>query len=420
MGPRRNAPFSGHLSVPSQVLKPYDAFFIVKRVSEVKESFHTVSPFLVEKALTGSVGEVASVRKLRSGDLLVEVASRQQSNKILKLKSMGTIKVTVTPHGSLNSSKGVISCGELFNVSLEEITKKLQSQGVTQVRRISIRRDGKLLNTKHLILTFNSPKLPESIKAGYMKLPVRPYVPNPLRCFNCQRFGHSKANCRGTLTCARCAVPGHESNECSAKEKCVNCKEDHASFSRLCPIWKREKEIISVKVKEQVSFPEARRIVRARTPALGTNYASVVKGPPKTVGIQYDTKDFKANSETDSSVTISESDQSSNVTPTIIKHTRKKHKSASEKSLALKLSKKGRSQRDLKKKISSLSVRSSVALGLATEGLAHKDLPTIFDKPTSLDHLSLHPSEEEDFTMSCDVPKTQSNVANDLSPDNIS
>ncbi|XP_055928215.1 uncharacterized protein LOC129959418 [Argiope bruennichi] len=166
-----------------------------------------------KKSFTGRIGEVASDRKLRSGDLLVEMSSRQQSNKILKLKSFGPIPVSITPRGSMIPSKGVITCGELFNVTLEKITEKLKNQGVTHVRRIAIQRDGQLLNTKHLILTFNSPKLPDLIKAGYMKLPVRPYISYPLRCFKCHRFGHSKSNCRRTLTCARCAVAGHESTD---------------------------------------------------------------------------------------------------------------------------------------------------------------------------------------------------------------
>ncbi|XP_055936856.1 uncharacterized protein LOC129966457 [Argiope bruennichi] len=385
MGPRRNAPFSGHLSLP----KPFDIFFIVKRVSTEKETFHSVSPFLVEKSLTGNIGEVASVRKLRSGDLLVEVSSRQQSHKILKLKSFGPIPVTITPHGSMNSSRGVITCGELFNVPLEEITEKLQNQGVTHVRRIAIRRDGQLQNTKHLILTFHSPKLRDSIKAGYMKLPVRPYIPNPLRCFKCQRFGHSKTNCR-----------------------------EHTSFSRDCPAWKLEKEIVTVKVKEQVSFPEARRIVRARTPAYGTSYASAVKGQLKTVGIQYDTKDFKQGSGSDVPVAIvdTESDHNPDFVPISTKRNRKKLRSTSQKSLLLKLSKKNKSKTDVKK-LPSFTVKNSVALGLATEGLVQKDLPSLFGMPNSPDHISLHPSEEEeDFSMSCGPSHAQNSVFKDKPP----
>ncbi|GBN61271.1 hypothetical protein AVEN_25825-1 [Araneus ventricosus] len=207
----------------------------------------------------------------------LSVESPKQAKQIAKLNSLSTISVTVNPHATLNSSKGVISCGELLNESVEKITEELSSQGVTHVRRIMIRRDGQLLNTKHLILTFDSATLPEHIKAGYMRLSVRPYIPNPLRCFKCQRFGHSKTSCRGTLTCARCAEVGHERNDCTRTEKCVNCKGEHTSFSRNCFAWKQEKEIITTKIKKQISYQEARKLVKSQTPTPGSSYVSVAK-----------------------------------------------------------------------------------------------------------------------------------------------
>ncbi|XP_055936750.1 uncharacterized protein LOC129966353 [Argiope bruennichi] len=278
MGKRKSAPFSGQQNVSTfQTVPNFPTFFIIKRSSATNDTFHSVSPFLVERGITGNIGEVKSIKKLRSGDLLVEVQSRKQSVQIMKLKSLENIPVIVSPHSSLNSSRGVITCGELFNVPIEEITKELQGQGVSHVRRISIRRDGQLLNTKHLILTFNFSKLPEYIKAGYMRLLVLPYIPNPLRCYKCQRFGHSRTSCRGTLTCARCAETGHNSTECTSTEKCFNCKGAHSSFSRNCPAWQLEKEIISTKIKKQISYSEARKIVKSQTPVSGSSYSSVIK-----------------------------------------------------------------------------------------------------------------------------------------------
>ncbi|GBN71715.1 hypothetical protein AVEN_270916-1, partial [Araneus ventricosus] len=111
-----------------------------------------------------------------------------------------------------------------------------------------------------------------------MRLSVRTYIPNPLRCFKCQRFGHSKTSCRGTLTCARCAEVGHKSTDCTRTEKCVNCKGEHTSFSRNCSAWKQEKEIISIKnKKKQISYPEARKLVNSQTPTPGNSYVSVAK-----------------------------------------------------------------------------------------------------------------------------------------------
>ncbi|GBO10666.1 hypothetical protein AVEN_174238-1 [Araneus ventricosus] len=106
---------------------------------------------------------------------------------MLKLKSMSSIPVSVSLHETLNSSSGVITCGELFHVTLEEITEKLQSRGVSHVRRITIRRDGQLLNSKHLILTFSSHVLPEYVMTGYASLCPTLYL-QPLAIFQVPAF----------------------------------------------------------------------------------------------------------------------------------------------------------------------------------------------------------------------------------------
>ncbi|GFV89617.1 hypothetical protein TNCV_1575901 [Trichonephila clavipes] len=62
---------------------------------------------------------------------------------------------------------------------------------------------------------------------AYIRCPVRPYIPNPLRCFQCQRYGHSKNVCRGQPTCPRCGESGHDSADCKKKEQCLNCEANH-------------------------------------------------------------------------------------------------------------------------------------------------------------------------------------------------
>ncbi|GBN29222.1 hypothetical protein AVEN_151159-1, partial [Araneus ventricosus] len=195
MGRKKHFPFSGHQMDLNINENHYDRFFLVKRTSSQEETFHSVSPFLVQRSITENI-DVSSLRKLRSGVLLIEVNSRTQAQNIVKLKTYGSIPVNVNPHVSMNSSKGVISCGELLNDTTEEITKELKSQGVTHVRRISVRRGGQLFDTKHLVLTFNSPKLPQSIKAGYMKLVVKDVLDVNVSVESFMSW---------TLTCARCA-----------------------------------------------------------------------------------------------------------------------------------------------------------------------------------------------------------------------
>ncbi|XP_055928544.1 uncharacterized protein LOC129981451 [Argiope bruennichi] len=361
---------------------------------------------------------------MRSGDLLVEVNSRKQAQQIQKIKNLATIPVTVNPHQSLNTSKGVITCGELLNVPLEVIIAEMKPQGVTNVRRITLRRDGELLETKHHILTFNTPKLPEFAYAGYIRLPVRPYIPNPLRCFHCQRFGHSKMNCRGSLTCARCAGKGHDSQECSAQEKCVNCSGNHPSYSRSCPRWILEKQITTVKFKEDITYPEARRKVQAQTPTPGKSYASVLQNTYcsncSCANCVKNSKKYKPPeklTDSDSEKSINDtSEKSINDTSDTPKVVKTKSKRKKQSSLTLKLAKRGLSQKDLPLKLKKSTSKNSVALGMAMQGNVHKDLTTIFGDKLHSPDIKLHPSEDEDeLDMSCDDPATQTN-ASVLSP----
>ncbi|GFY14750.1 uncharacterized protein TNCV_647942 [Trichonephila clavipes] len=296
-------------------------FFVLK----TPNTFSTVSPFLIEKAITSSIGPVKTIRKMRSGDLFLEVASAKQSSALRTLRKMAHIDVTIVPHNTLNYSRGVISAADLLNVSTEEIKENMVDQKVCEVRRITIRRDGQVLNTKHLILTFSTPELPQSVKAAYLHCPVRPYIPNPLRCFQCQRFGHSKTVCRGQPTCSRCAEVGHDSADCKAKERCVNCKGDHSSFSRSCPTWILEKEITAVKIKNKLSYPEARRVVSLRTPVSGKSYASAANKTYHTIAIQVDasTAPKSAQSESVQPKSIAVDTRKTVSTPPTVKKTRK-------------------------------------------------------------------------------------------------
>ena len=136
--------------------------------------------------------------------------------------------------------------------------------------------DGNRCNTG--TITFGLPVLPPTVKCGFLQVRVDTYIPNPLRCFKCQRSGHHKTNCKRDLACARCGTAGHEDKKCRLSPHCVNCDGNHESFSRDCPSWKIEKDIQTVRVTRGITFPEARKIVQAtgNTPTTATSYSAVV------------------------------------------------------------------------------------------------------------------------------------------------
>ena len=82
-------------------------------------------------------------------------------------------------------SKGVVRSQELSLCLLEEIKKELKPKGVTDMKRVSIKRDDKIVNTNTYIMTFKLPVIPPKIKIGFTMERVEQFIPNPLRCYKC-------------------------------------------------------------------------------------------------------------------------------------------------------------------------------------------------------------------------------------------
>ena len=100
--------------------------------------------------------------------------------------------------------------------------------------------------TNTLILTFNSTKIIDSLTVCYFNIPITQYVPNSLRCYQCQRFGHVTSICNHIEDCAKCSETGKMDESCSKAFKCVNCGDSHAAYSKKCAIYKKEFDIQSV------------------------------------------------------------------------------------------------------------------------------------------------------------------------------
>lgn len=148
-----------------------------------------------------------------------------------------------------------------------------------------MRRDGQEQPSKHLVVTFEKHSLPTSVRAGYTYCRVKPYIPNPKRCYRCQRFGHSSRVCRSNEICAQYGSQQHVTDDCDQEAKCPNCEGRHPAYSRTCPCWKKEKEIQFLTVKENISYFEAKKRLSSNTKALFAE--TVRRGPaPSTASVE--------------------------------------------------------------------------------------------------------------------------------------
>ena len=74
------------------------------------------------------------------------------------------------------------------------------------------------------------------------------YYERPMSWKTCLRYGQTVKRCHETITtCARCSNEWHNKDKCtSTTVRCCHCGSDHQAFSRNCPIFKREKEIVRI------------------------------------------------------------------------------------------------------------------------------------------------------------------------------
>ena len=240
--------------------------------------------FNVYKEIVTKCEKKPKLAPQNDGGLLVEVSSLKDSENLLTISLINGVKATCSPHLTLNQCKGVIFSSDLLKYSEDRLREEFAEQGVIDVKRIKKRENGEEVPSPLLILTFNLLRLPNSIQAAWLNLKVRPYVPRVKRCFFCQKFGHVRNNCRRAIRgqkpiCKNCGDEEHGS--CSKPPLCVNCNGNHDASSNRCTKYLFEKEILTLKVKERISYKEAKEKVLSQYPS-DFSFASVArKFPPQ-------------------------------------------------------------------------------------------------------------------------------------------
>jgi hypothetical protein len=110
------------------------------------------------------------------------------------------------------------------------------------------------------VLSFSKPSAPKYVKAAYIKIPVKMFIPNPVQCFNCQRLVHRRNSCSRPAICAKCSQQGHLDADCKEESHCANCSGSHPAFSKECPEWSKQQEIMKIKMECCSSFGEAKQL----------------------------------------------------------------------------------------------------------------------------------------------------------------
>lgn len=223
-----------------------------------------MSPIMLETAFkTVTNNGKITCRTLKSGDILVKTENIKQAKSLITLRRITQANVEVTEHRTLNSCRGVVSAYELKYEDGDSLLEYLKSQQVTKIDFHMKNVGNERVKSGLAFVTFGINEPPEYLTIGCLKLKVRPYIPAPMRCFTCHKFGHISKTCpnQSTPKCYNCCEDKHiqtRDEKCTRQQKCMNCgSNDHNSYNRACSELKRQVEIQTIKVTQKVSFSEA-------------------------------------------------------------------------------------------------------------------------------------------------------------------
>lgn len=238
-----------------------DEHKVIVKLSEEGATFGEWNPIKLTKAINKLLGEVKNAKILRNGSLLIVCRNKVQKEKALQMNKIDKTRVQCSLIEYKKVNRGVIT-GIPTDVSEEEMKDNMIGAKVLEVKRLSTTRNGEKCNSLSVMIKFDEAKLPGKVYIGYMSYEVRPYIPPPLRCFKCQKYGHVAAICKGKQRCGRCAGE-HEYGKCGegVKLKCCNCGGEHSSAYRGCEASKRAVEVQRVKALQGITYAEAVKTV---------------------------------------------------------------------------------------------------------------------------------------------------------------
>ena len=230
------------------------------------------------RGILGATDRLEKASFLSDGSLLIKTKNETQTDKFLHTKSFAAEECEVVRDQRLNQSRGTIQAYDLLDLSEDEVVGWLGEFGVVGAKRFTRKNNGMMENTATLLLTFDRPSCPTKLQLDYVTYHVHQYVPNPLLCYRCGRFGHPEARCQHDQICLQCGKAKHE-GECT--RWCVNCKQaGHSCLARDCEVWQKEKEICRIKVEHEVSYSQARQQYdKTHEPPVLKAYAAVARIP---------------------------------------------------------------------------------------------------------------------------------------------
>lgn len=222
-----------------------------------------VNPLKLNRALTDVIGAVDQVWLL--ADRVKIRCTKTQANILKHEKRLCGYALTC----EIKEMRKIYQKGIIHGVHKDITDNDLVldlGNTIQKVKRITkFNKDTKNREiTGSVVLFFDAESLPERVSLGFQSFKVNTFIPRPIRCFKCQRYGHVASTCRGSRRCPKCGED-HDFTDCTNEVSCCLCGGKHSAAFRGCKMYQDAFEIIKIKSAHNVSYAEDTKQAKAKS-----------------------------------------------------------------------------------------------------------------------------------------------------------
>ena len=233
-----------------------------------------------------------TVKQIEAGEWLIQASTKQQSEAYLSLTEIDNIDIVVRKHKDLNSIEGTVvlpPSNDHEGVPNEDIilsSLQLRYPNIQAVKTYEIpnrKNPSKMIRIARV--KFEGHDLPKDIRIEGQRRELQPFVPKPLQCHSCSKYGHTKHKCRSEAVCAFCSSKDHRTTWNCGTAKCVNCGLGHHARSKECVFYIFNAELKLLMSRSGMSVNEAKQELRLRgfkDPAKDPMYRTVLTAEQPT------------------------------------------------------------------------------------------------------------------------------------------
>ncbi|KAL4084799.1 hypothetical protein QTP88_027701 [Uroleucon formosanum] len=277
--------YNKNFILPQQSFPPdyVGPIMVLAENTDTNQNVGNWHPLRATKLFTNKFNGIVNIKPAGSKKIKITFDTIINGNLCLSSNQLNVNGFFVTTPTNLIFSYGIIKLEN--SVSEEEFREGLQSLvPIAAFKRITIKKDDVIIQTRTVELKFVAPKIPSVISLFNMLYNVKPSIRSPVQCNQFLRFGHTQKYCRSNPRCSHCGESKHSMDSCPVIDAtdpvCLFCKLPHLATDRRCREWLTQKEIKKIMATENISYKDALDFKKNNRYTSAFKFSDVVQNQP--------------------------------------------------------------------------------------------------------------------------------------------